>query len=513
MIPTDSNFEAKVSMEKEAFPVPEDPPFHILFLGDYSGRKNYADTIQAKPSDFSIYEIDRDNFHDIMKKLNVSLRLNISETDQNSIILTFKELDDFHPDRIFQQVHLFSELRETRKKLLDHQTFERTAREVYSWFEDSAPEISDRQNASGTTKNRSSGNLLDDILTDKKEEAVSYQSQNTDIIGLKSFIQDIVKPHVIHTDEHEQTKLVRMVDQISTDLMRKILHHEDFQELEAAWRGLHLVVHRVETNRDLKLFLSDISKKEVSDDLKSANDLSNSELFRIFIRPDHPSSDSHNWALICGNYEFDVNIEDIATLIRVANIGNTITASFISQIHPRMLGIDSFGNDPNIRSWTSAEDSPESKLWKTLRMLPESKNLGLAVPRFLTRLPYGENTEPTENFHFEEFARPSEHENYVWANSSFLIGLLIAQTFSSYGWEFKSRQLSDVENLPTHIFEEENAVRTKSCAEIDMTHQACEIILNEGLIPVLSFRNTDVIKIADFISVSFPRKALIGRWV
>jgi type VI secretion system protein ImpC len=512
MIPTDSNFEAKVSMEKEAVPLPEAPPFHLLFLGDYSGRENFARTATAEPSDFTLHEIDRDNFDDVMKKLNVSLLLRISETDQNSIILTFRELDDFHPDRIFQQVHLFSELRETRKKLLNHDTFERTAREVYSWFDQTAPESGDDQPASDTSDVRGSGNLLDDILTDRKEEAVSYQSQTADIVSLRSFIQEIVKPHLIHTDEQEQAKLVRMVDQISTDLMRKILHHKDFKQLEAAWRGLNFVVQRVQTDRKLKLFLSDITKKEISDDLQSVSDLSNSGLFKVITQPNHPSSDGQTWALICGNYEFDVDVQDIATLIRLAKIGNIINASFISQIKPLMLGFDSFVSDPNFQSRTSAEDSPESKLWKTLRTLPESKNLGLILPKFLTRLPYGENTEPTENFFFEEFSHPSEHENYVWANSSFLVGLLIAQTFSLHGWEFKSRLLSDIENLPTHIFEDNDSFQTKPCAEIDMTHELCEIILNAGLMPVLSFRNTDVIKIADFISVSSPRKALTGRW-
>ena len=40
MIPSNTDFDTEVTLETESQPLPEDPPFHILLLGDWSGREN-----------------------------------------------------------------------------------------------------------------------------------------------------------------------------------------------------------------------------------------------------------------------------------------------------------------------------------------------------------------------------------------------------------------------------------------------------------------------------------------
>lgn len=513
MIPTDTDFEAQFSLETEATPVPEDPPFHILFMGDYSGRENFAQTIEASLPDFKTLEIDRDNFEDVMKRLNISLRLDLSGEGQEVLALQFRELDDFHPDRIFQQVSLFSDLRDTRKRLLNPDSFESAAREVRAWFEESLDEKA-AENIEEVVPNEpaSSGSLLDDILTGTKAESTSYKSQVSESTELKSFIKDIVKDHIIQTDEAEQSKLLSVIDEATSELMRQILHHHHFQALESAWRGLYFVVRRTETSNDLKLFLMDISKQEVTEDLKSVSDLTDSKLFQKIVIERKDSMAGEPWALICGNYEFELNVEAVATLIRMAKIGNTLTAPFISQIKPQMLGINSISESPNSSDWSLSDDSTEGKLWTMLRTIRESANLGFTMPRFLSRLPYGEDTEPTEVFSFEEFTGISEHKNYVWANSSFALALLFAQSYRANSWDMGQRMFNEIDGLPTHQFKKDGEAKTKNCAEIDMTHTSCDSLIEQGLMPLISFRNTDSIKFADFQSIAFPTKNLNGRW-
>lgn len=206
----------------------------------------------------------------------------------------------------------------------------------------------------------------------------------------------------------------------------------------------------------------------MADNLKSTDDLTESKIYQIF------ASKSEPWALICGNYTFSLNIDDIATLIRLAKIGNNTDTPFISHIKPEMFGFDSFGKVDNSNNWKISEDSMENKLWMTLHTVPEATHLGLALPRFLARLPYGEKIEPTEAFYFEEFRDDVPHEQYLWSNPVFICATLLTKTFTKYGWEMSGNFLQDITNLPIHQYKDNDETKTKSCAEITFTEDICE---------------------------------------
>ena len=282
MTPINAEHETQVSMETAAIPLPDDPPFHILLLGDYSGRENLANFTDASLPQARPIEVDRDDFEDVLKRLNTSLRLEFEGADNGVLFLQFKELDDFHPDQIFSQIPLFSDLRDLRKRLLNPDTYESAAREVRIWFEESGEfgeSVSSDDDGGVTAKEapaESSGNLLDDILGGNKVDAEEYPAKSTESPELNSFIRNIIKPHLVETDEAEQVKLLAAVDQSTGELMKKILHHPDFQALESAWRGLYFLVRRAETSNDLKLFILDISKDEITHNLKAVSDLSDS---------------------------------------------------------------------------------------------------------------------------------------------------------------------------------------------------------------------------------------------
>lgn len=514
MIPNKTDFETEVSLETEAVPIPDDPPFHILFLGDYSGRENLSFSTEAKLPVSAPIEIDRDNFTDVLKKLNTSLRLDLQGNGKDLLFLNFRQLDDFHPDRLFEQVPLFSELREMRKRLVNHDTFEQTAVEVRSWFEINEEEPTENviDQTSAETTPESSGNLLDDILTNKVADADSYPSETTRSPELNKFIRDVVRPHLIHTDENEQERLLSYVDEAISELMRKILHHPQFQALESAWRGLYFVVRRTETSNDLKLFLMDISKAEIIANLKSSDDLSDTDIYRKVFADRDTTISNEPWSLICGNYTFALNVEDTASLMRLAKIGNISNAPFISQIKPNMLGIESIADQPRMSDWDITTDSSEAKLWTMLRTIPEAGNLGFIIPGLLIRLPYGKDSEPTEVFSFEEFTVKFDHENYVWINSSFAIALLFAQSYRSFAWDMGHSLFQELEGFPVHLYPAEDGVQTKAPTEIYLSHQSCDCLIEQGLMPLISFRDTDRIRLGIFQSIAFPPKSLTGRW-
>jgi len=513
MFPPDTDFESKVTLENQSMPVSDELPFRILFLGDWSGRESRSLTFE--PMNLRPIEIDRDNFDDVMRRMRVGIDLDFQGNAANSISLEFTEIDDFHPDRIFQRLPLFANLRDIRKRLINPNTFNEAAREVYSWLSDTEEEKKSETITSVTplsTNQSASNNLLDQILDETPDKNYVSDIQTNEKSELSELVSRLVKPHLIQTDEAEQSKLLLIVDEVTSDLMRKIIQHPQFQSLESAWRGAYFLVRRVETDTNLKIYLLDISKDEVSNDLKSVNDLTDSILFRIIKFGNVESSDKEPWAVFGGNYTFSLNIDDVASLIRLAKIANDTNTPFISHFEPEMFDSKAFGAIKDSDSLNESYNSQENKLWTTLRSLPESTCLGLTFPRFLARLPYGEQTEPTESFYFEEFLNSPQHDKYLWANPTFACLLLLAQTYSEYGWNISKNLFLDIPGLPVHLYTENDEAKIKSCIEIPVTENNYQQLISQGLMPLISFRNTDMIRLGGFQSIANPSSILRGKW-
>lgn len=508
MFPSDVDFETKITLETEAVTLNEELPFHILLLGDWSGSEGRVST--APELNLSPIEIDRDNFSDVMRKLNIVLGLKFQGNSEDTLSLKFEEFDDFHPDKIFQRLSLFAELRGIRQKLMRADTFDEAAKEVRSWMVKNGnieAEQPGEKAISSEDKPIVPNNLLDEILGAVNSDVSETKTKNVEISRLSAFVAGLVKPHIIQTDSADQSNLLMIVDEVISDLMRKILHHPQFQALESAWRGVYFLVRKIETNSFLKLFLFDISKAKLAADLKSANDLSDSEICRMLA-----DETTEPWAVICGNYTFGLNIDDVATLIRLAKIGSASNTPFISYVKPEMFSFDSFASDSTFDGWQTTENSTKEKLWETLRSTPDCNYLGLALPRFLARLPYGEQTDPTESFYFEELTSSVEHNQYLWANPSFVCAFLFARNFQQFGWDLISNFSRDVDDFPMHLYEDAGETKIKPCAEVLLSENNCEKLSNEGLIPLISFRDTGKIRLGRLRSVRYPLSDLCGRW-
>lgn len=507
MFPTDNNLDFKITMESDATSVSEDVPFHILLLGDWSGRENRTHLEQSESAS-QLLEIDRDNFDEILRKLNVRLDLDLDGDGQNILSLRFTELDDFHADKIFKQISIFSALRTLRQRLSKFETFEKAANEVRSWFEtDDEENLSqDRKQTQEPIKAYSSpADLLDNILSPPDKIISSAFAQTIESTGLSLLISKAVKPFLINIDEKEQSSLIAAVDDATSDLMRKILHHPHFKELESAWRGLYFVVKSVETDSQLKFFLLDLSKSELSLNLKSDDNSQNFSIYEML-------ENNENLALICGNYSFQINVDDIASLIRLTKISNIIDAPFISYLMPKIVENAGLTEISVFNDLIFSKDSPEAKLWNAIRTFPEADSLGLLIQRLLIRLPYGAETEPTENFSFEEFPAPAKHNDYLWTNPCFACALLLAHSYSLNRWKMGQSLYLNVEGLPTLIFNQAGDSKIFPSSELFMIESLCEDILQLGLMPIISYRNNDKVRLSRFQSIALPNKLLKGKW-
>ena len=495
--------------EPQGVPEPE-TPFRVLILGDFSGRANRGlfqpDAVLAGRHPLLI---DRDNFDEVLAKLGVEVHVRIGGNDRTPVAIRFSGLDDFHPDQIYEALEVFRSLRQTRQKLYDAGTFAATAAEMGA-FKDREPPI-EKRTPEPELAGLTTGSLLDHILDETKEHGAeakpSPPSSEWDV-----FLQELVKPHLVPKEDPQQAEVLAAVDASISELMRTVLHHADFQAIEAAWRAVHFLVSRLETDTQLRLYVLDISKAELAADLNAGEDLRATGIYRLLVEETVETPGGEPWAVLAGNYTFDQTREDAELLGRIAKISGMAGAPFVSAAHVHLLGCKSLVETPDPDDWQRSPNEEGNEAWAALRRLPEASYIGLALPRFILRLPYGEDTDPAEQFEFEEMAPRMEHEHYLWGNPAFACVYLLSEAFSRNGWDLRPGVVQDIVGLPIHIYREQGESRIKPCAEVALTERAAERILEKGLMPLLSFRNQDTVRLARFQSLADPLTHLMGRW-
>jgi len=510
------DFKIVASMEEtRGVPKPE-TPFRILIMGDFSGRENREISASgAALASRRALEVDRDNLDDVMAGMKPEIQLQFAGSENDAVTIRFAELDDFHPDRLYEQHEIFEAIREIRRKLDNPRTFEEAATEIRSWTESEAAEIQEPPAeppplAAEDSASDSAG-LLDQII-DGAESQPSETKPSSDASEWSRYLRKIVQPHLVPGQDPRQIELEVTINTAAAVLMRIILHHPNFQALEAAWRALNFLVSRLETDVLLKLYILDISKTELAADLNAVGDLRTTGIYKLLVEQTVETAGGEPWAVIGGNYTFGQTREDAELLGRIAKITAAAGASFIAAAHPNLLGCDSLAKTHDPDDWRSTADQAGNAAWQALHNLPEAVYLGLALPGFLLRLPYGTDTDPPEQFELEEMAGVPEHEDYLWGNPCFTCICLLGQAFSVYGWDMRSGAVQDVSGLPLHIYKETGETRIKPCAEVVLTERAAEIILDKGFMLLLSFRDQDTIRLARFQSLALPPTRLAGKW-
>ena len=487
----------------------KETPFRVAIIGDFSGRANRGIFDSKTISQRRPLLVDRDNFDEVLSRIGPEIQLAIGD---GSLHLRFSELENFHPDRIFQQLEAFGKLRDLRGRLSDRSTFGEAADELGLPAVSSVPEPR-RPNAtpvgSPDAARMVSGSLLDEMI-EQTESRLAEEGRSRRPDEVREFAHRAAAQSLVSAPDARQPAILNVIDRGIGALMRAVLHNPDFQALEAIWRAAFLLVRRLETSSQLKLYLIDLSQQELAADLKSATDLRTTETYRLLVEQSVETPGADPWAIIVGNYSFGAESEDAEVLSRMARIANRARAPFLAEASPRLLGCASLGSAPHPREWKMPEELARG--WTELRHRPEAESVGLALPRILLRLPYGKKTSPLESFDFEEFAEAPQHEDYLWGNPAFGVALMLAQSFSEAGWEMHPGTVTEIDRLPLHVYANDGETESKPCAEILLSEDAAERLLEEGLIPLISFKDRDLARVARFQSIADPLRELAGPW-
>ncbi|MCE4554663.1 type VI secretion system contractile sheath large subunit [Pelomonas sp. P8] len=293
----------------------------------------------------------------------------------------------------------------------------------------------------------------------------------------------------------EQT--IAAIDLKLTDQLNPILHHPDFLALEGAWRGLFHLVANTETGTDLKIRVMNISKAELARSLRRYRgaDWDQSPLFKKVYEEEFGQFGGEPFGCLVGDYHFDHSPRDVELLGELARIAAAAHAPFIAGASPGIAQMQSWRELAVRRDMTKAFETPEYAAWRSLRESDEARCVGLAMPRFLARLPYGSRSNPVEEFNFEEDTGGPEGDGYVWANSAYAMAANITRAFKDYGWCARIRGVESggaVANLLVHTFPaDDGGVDMKCPTEVAITDRREAELARVGFMPLVHRKNSD----------------------
>jgi type VI secretion system protein ImpC len=380
--------EVDVAPRRTKIAAPSEEPARYLVLGDFGGRRT------------DILTVDRDSINDVLSILHVSAGG-----------MQIRDLEDFHPDRLFQRLEMG------------------TAAEP-----EPEPAASPQADIAALLRPTS---LLEQIAEGGRDPFEKY-------------VKELARAH-----SAPQKKSVDRTAAL-TERINSLLHHPRFQALESAWRGLDFAIRQMDDTM-ARIHIAQFSKEDLAIDLASDN-LRATRLYAIL--------HSRRWTAAVGLYSFDES--QIELMARIALVAADASVPFL------------------------AEGSPEitSELF---RDIPEASNLGLALPRLLLRLPYGPRTSPIDSFEFEEMPGSPVHRYYLWGNAAIACLAVLARG---------EAENLNLDGLPAHTYKQDSEWTMTPCAELFMTETQVLALIDQGLMPLVSYKDRPLVRLAGFRSVT-----------
>jgi len=292
--------------------------------------------------------------------------------------------------------------------------------------------------------------------------------------------------------------IIAEIDAKLSEQVNLILHNERFQQLESAWRGLQYLVNHTESDEMLKIRVMNISKKDLGRTLKKYKGAAwdQSPVFKKLYEEEYGQLGGEPYGTLIGDYYFDHTPGDVELLGQMAQIAGAAHAPFITAPAPSLLGMESWQELANPRDLKKIFGAPDYAAWRSLRDSDDSKYIGMAMPRFLARLPYGAKTNPVEEFDFEEDATGGDSSKYAWANAAYAMAVNINRSFKAFGWCSQIRGVESggtVEDLPVHTFpSDDGGVDMKCPTEIAISDRREAELADCGFMPLIHRKNTDL---------------------
>lgn len=473
------------------------PDFRIVILGDFTGRANRG---QFDDSDSLVdrkpVKIEFDTIDEVIEELAPRVRLPVGGS-QSVLELEFSELDAFDADELFDRIDLLDEAQGVGRRI------ERSIEKAVEWIRNWSPGSDD--GAENVEPSRAVVIPAVESLSELTSLAGRPTASDDDAQDAGDVLETLCSAIMrgpAGDDEPSKQKLLAAAAECTNTVARAVLHHPDFQALEGIWRELEWLLRRVDKGGRVKVVLFDISAEEFAADLAAADDLTQTGLYRLLVERVAEGKKPQPISVIVGRYQFDYCRAHAELLGRMGKISARLNAPFLTGISPRLLA-DNF----------KLKDEELLDSWNGVRALPSSAYVGVALPGFLLRLPYGSGGTSTEKFEFEEFDSDNVPGCLLWGNPGTFCAALIAGGYLKEGkWEFDLNAHRVLDKLPLYVCRDNDDEPTAMATEVQFALSVSKTVGSLGLIPLQSVKDRDSIQVSEIRSLSTVESRLCGAW-
>lgn len=467
--------------------------FRIALMGDFSGRAAKGeveigeDLAKRRP-----IKLDIDTVEKVIAGFATELVLPIGKKGAG-IAVELNGVDDLHPDELFGKVEMFEELVALKRRLATGSTAKGAVTELREWGKEFGKKVN-------PPARKSAGNSVpsDRKLSDFAKLVGGSGRTRAKASPADELMQRVVGPFIQALPDPNAAAMQEAVEESLADAMRMVLHHPEFQSVEAQWRMLDLITRSIETDQKLDLVLYDISAEELAADLAAQDDLTQSGFCQLLVEstPDGRGP----FSAVCGLYTFEETPPHAELIGRIAKVAAHVRAPFFAAITPTFLETKMEDRNPLV-----------AEAWDTLRAMPEAGYVGLASPRFLLRRPYGAKTDPIYEFDFEEFTETEGLSGMLWANPVALVAILLARSFRKNGPSLGLGSIMSLGGMPYHYVKDRYGDQVAlPCTERNLTQAKTQATVGRGYMPVISVKGRDEVRLGSFQALN--GETVLGFW-
>lgn len=464
---------------------PKPSRFRIAVMGDFSGRAAKgeveigSDLARRRP-----IKLDVDTLDKVIAGFGTTLVLPIGKKGAG-IEVELKSIDALHPDELFENVEMFAELVALKRRLATGSTAKGAVTELREWGREYGKKVQPPARSSA-------GNAVpaDRKLSDFAKLIGGNITRKAKASPADELLQRIVGPYITALPDPNAAAMQGAVEESLAGAMRLVLHHPEFQSLEAQWRMLDLITRSIETDAKLDIVLYDISAEELAADLASVEDLTTSGFCELLVEgtPDGRG----RFSAVCGLYTFEETPPHAELLGRIAKVAAHVNTAFFAAISPEFLNTPKDDRHPLV-----------AEAWEALRALPEAGHVGVVSPRFLLRRPYGAKSEPIYEFEFEEFTEAEGLSGMLWANPVALVAILLARSFRKTGASLGLGSVMSLGEVPFHYVKDRYGDQVAlPCTERNLTQAKTAFSVARGFMPVISVKGRDEVRLGSFQSLA-----------
>ena len=304
--------------------------------------------------------------------------------------------------------------------------------------------------------------------------------------------------------------LIAEIDRRLGAQLDAILHHPELQRVEATWRGLRYLVDHVDFRENTRVELLPAAKDELAADFADAPEITASGLYHHVYRQAFGVLGGKPYGAICTTFDVGPGAADLELLRRLAAVGAMAHVPVLTNASPRLCGVEAFTDLPRLKDIAAALEGPAYARWSAFRDSEDARYVGLCLPRFLLRAPYGthESETPVKGFVYREDV-VDHHDRYLWGPASLALTARVAASFARYRWcpnIIGPQGGGAIEGLPLHQYEQGGELRTKCPTEVALDDRREYELAEQGLIGLVFRRESTSAAFFSACSAQRPRR-------